>query len=733
MQRWLTVVYDQGMPSSVKIFAGETVPALSVGFTSGLGLLVAQISFGSFIFSGPLSQYSSQGIGLILFGNFATCLIIALLGGWRGAIAGLSPALVIVMATVGFTMNAEGETLFVTTVVALMIGAVITGLCCLVIGYFRLSNLVRFIPYPVSGGFVAGIGGTVCLAAMSLMGAQPDWRTLSALVESPIFWNWSPEAVYGIALYLAMRRWRNPLILPVSVALAVGGWHFALYVLEISGAQARDAGLLLTSTAQGNLWPALWPSDLIHVDWSAMIMQLPAISMLVLIALICVVMNFAGLEMATDQELDWNHEFKTTGLASVVSGVGGCTVATLVVPASLRSKLFGATSRLTGVVAALVIGGALLLGDGILELVPVPLVGGILIFAGLGMMDEGLIRSRKRLPWTEYSIIVLIFFAIIVFGLFKGVVTGMAAALVFFAVHLSRTDVIKSWFTARNHRSGKVRPVPDRAILMERGDRIHVYQLRGYLFFGSVCPLADRLKQLLKDASRPDCLILDFGAIYGSDFSAVNVLCRFLQTANAAGVQLVLCALPEPLKNGLQRNLPPAKFDALQIEPDTARALECCEEAVIQSWRKEASASGEQRASLLEHISDDLEQHLERQIQFEDLMESLHNWLTPCRYATGEALLTPGASRQNLQLLISGRASACDSSGARIHQYAPGDAVWPTIHKDDETTSVVAEEDCRTMMLTPAIQDQLERSEEKLALTLYRYLLAGRLQQSFPP
>ena len=85
---------------------------------------------------------------------------------------------------------------------------------------------MRFIPYPVAGGFVAGIGGAVCLAALSLMGADPDWRALPALLEPSVLWRSGVRAPrYGIALYLAMKRWRNPLILPVSVALAGGGYH----------------------------------------------------------------------------------------------------------------------------------------------------------------------------------------------------------------------------------------------------------------------------------------------------------------------------------------------------------------------------------------------------------------------------------------------------------------------------------------------------------------------------
>ena len=82
----------------------------------------------------------------MLFGNAAACLAIALAGGFRGGVAGLPPALLLVMALIGSTMEAEGEALFVTTTAALMLGATATGALCILIGRFRLANLVRFIP-----------------------------------------------------------------------------------------------------------------------------------------------------------------------------------------------------------------------------------------------------------------------------------------------------------------------------------------------------------------------------------------------------------------------------------------------------------------------------------------------------------------------------------------------------------------------------------------------------------
>ena len=630
------------------------------------------------------------------------------------------------MATIGFTMDAEGDALFATTSVALIISAVATGACCLLIGQFRLANLVRFIPYPVTGGFVAGIGGAVCLAAMSLMGAKPDWQTIPALLEPSVLWRWSPGAAYGIALYLAIKRWGNPLILPVSVALAGAAYHLALASLGISVEAARAEGLLLTSTADGNLWPALFPADLAQVQWASMAEQVPYMLTLILVAFICVIMNFAGLELATNQELDWDREFRVTGVASTIAGLGGGTVATFVVPASLRSKLLGATTRLTGVVAALVIGIALFLGDGILEFVPASLVGGgILIFAGLGMLDEGLVKSRKRLPSSEYGIILLIFIAIMSFGLIEGVGVGMLATLVFFAVRLSRVDPIASQFTARERESKKARPVPDRAILLEEGERVQAYRLRGYLFFGSVCPLADHLRQSLSGASRPTCLLLDFSAVSGFDFSAVNVLSRFLQTVHAAGVRVVLSALSAGLQTGLKHNLPPAVHAELLVEPDVDRALERCEDIIIAEWRTKAD---ERRASLMEHTFDDFERYLERQIDFENLLEELRPYLSPRQYAAGEALVGPDAPQEGLQLLLAGRVSGYDSAGTRLFQRGPGDSIWPAGALDENATSVIADDSCQTMVLTLAALSWLEQNEERLTLKLYRYLLAGRLQ-----
>ena len=205
------------------------------------------------------------------------------------------------------------------------------------------------------------------------------------------------------------------------------------------------------------------------------------------------------------------------------------------------------------------------------------------------------------------------------------------------------------------------------------------------------------------------------------------MLARFLLTANAAGVTVVLSAVSEKLQAGLERNLPPSASAELLVEPNADRALERCEGPVIAARKAEVDGRTEPRASLVDHSADDLEHYLERQIRFDDVLEGLGRWLTPRQYAAGEALAGSDAPREGLQLLLSGSASGYDAAGERLYQRARGDAIWLGA-LDQQAMSVVADEPCRTMVLAPAARGRLEQQDEPLALTLYRYLLDGRLQ-----
>ncbi len=154
-------------------------------------------------------------------------------------------------------------------------------------------------------------------------------------------------------------------------------------------------------------------------------------------------------------------------------------------------------------------------------------------------------------------------------------------------------------------------------------------------------------------------MMLDFAAVSGLDFSAVNAMGRFLQAANASGVRIVLSALSEGLKDRFERGLPAAVYRELLWEPDADRGLDRCEDLLIETWNTESVGPGERRDSLLEHSAEALEHYLERQIDFESLMESLQGWLNPSTYEKGAVL-------DLYRYMLAGRLRSERESGASL-------------------------------------------------------------------
>ena len=618
--------------------------------------------------------------------------------------------------------------MFPTIVAAVVAAAVGSGLCFLLIGHFRLANLLQFIPYPVACGFLAGTGGAVCLAALSLVGVEADLEILSKLLEPPSLWKWVPALLYFAVLYIATVRVRSVLLFPASFVVGAVLYHLALGLSNVSQDEAVQSGLLFGGMAEGSLWPPFSAGDLGSIDWPELALQLPNILTVILVTLVCVIMNTNGVEIFAKAELDWNREFKAAGLASLLSGLGGGPPGCLLIAVTTRSRIFQAETWVTGAVAALVAGSALVFGGGFLRVVPMPIIGGLLFVTGFLMLNEWLIKNRRSLPRTDYGVVVLMTLTIVLLGFLEGVGIGMLVTAAIFAVRLSRIDLIEAAFTVSDRRSSKARSLPDQAILSKEGGRVRVLQLRGYIFFGSAYPLVARLGRVLAGEPRPACLLLDFSAVSGVDLSALNSLCRFLQQARIAGVQVVLSTTSPSLRHGLRRNLPSQVHDSMLFGEGIDDSLEQCEDLLLASLQGDPSAKqAALSAALLDQVGTDLEGHLDRLIVFEELTDLLGGRLEPREYAAGVALVAPGQPSEGLQLLAAGRASALDRKGVRLRQYVVGDAIEPAAAFGPCTphVSVIADEPCRTLVLTPEARELLEREERQLTVRLYGYLLSA--------
>lgn len=710
----------------------KLIPGLMVGSLTGAMLVGTSLVMATLVFRGPLAPFVAQGTGMVLFGNFVMCLVLALTSGYRGAMSVSLNVTAMMIATIGAKLVAgmrgvDGQTLFMTMAAVMILTTLVSGLCSFLLGKYRLANLFRYIPFPVTSGLLAAAGCLLALAALGMMsGASLTWRTLPRWFEPTMLAKVASGVAFFVALLLILkfcRRWNGAVVIAAGTVLGTGLYHLGLFLLGVSLDDARDAGVL--GMAQQVVWPSFALGDLIWVDWSSVTLHLPHIVTVILMALVGLLVRVTGLEEGVGAELDLDREFVVAGAAGALASLGGSLPGCHALSESLIARRHGAETRLTGISAALIVGVVLFLGIRILALVPLPLLGGLLLLFAVDLLKPWLIDVFKRVTWADYSIVLLTFAAVVCFGFLIGVGVGLGVTTVFFAIRLSRAELIAAMATGRELHSRKARSIPDRAVLHDQGRSLRVYRLRGHIFFGSAHPVVRRIRKTLGTAP-PACILLDFGMVSGFDIAAVNTFCQFIRSAHAEATRVVISAASRLFRDDLERMLGDDSRDLVHFEADLDRGLEWCEDRIIGAVGRDPDAFG----GLLDRVGEAMERQLDRQASFEELVDELAPWLEPRTYRSGETL-SARPDAEGLQLLVTGRVSTYDADGVRLSQHGPGYPVdkEAAFGAPGPPVSTRAELPCRTALLTPVANGLLEQDAPDLSLKLYRYLITAPVDE----
>ena len=135
--------------------------------------VLALVAFASYVFHGDLAEMMGYGIGFLVVGSALLGAVTSLFSSYRGAIASGQdvPAAILAVAAVALEHamhDAPPETKFATAMALIVLTSLATGLCFVLVGYFRLGGLARFLPYPVMGGFLAGTGWMLIVGALEV-------------------------------------------------------------------------------------------------------------------------------------------------------------------------------------------------------------------------------------------------------------------------------------------------------------------------------------------------------------------------------------------------------------------------------------------------------------------------------------------------------------------------------------------------------------------------------------
>lgn len=720
-------------------------PALSSGMMVGLLLIVVELSLATLIFSGPMSQFASSAAGLTLFGTFVMCVALALGSSYSNSVCLPEDAPAAIMTTISAsvaaalcTANADPRVAFVTIGAAMTLSTLATAALFALLGRYRLGNMVRYMPYPVVGGFLAGVGWMLVDGGFSIMNGMPlSFATLPALATVEQAVRWAPGMLLALLLLWAMQRWRNAFTLPIALVVALVGFVLFLSISNMSLAEAEQRGLLLGGMPESTmLWPVFTLADASLIRWDVLYSILPQLLTIPLVSAISFFLIASGLETAARIDIDLKQDLYANAFANVLGGIGGAQAGYTALSFSIFGPATGSNSRIVGLTAGLLAAVATFFGASVLGYFPRFILGGMVLFIGLATLKGWVLEARTRVTPVEYCLLLAILCAIAWFGFLNGVGLGLTLATIVFVIKYSRIPVVRQDTNATTLPSTRVRSVPDQHILRAHMHSVRMLKISGYLFFGSASSLGSTVAQHLEpgSATRPAFIIIDFTDVDGFDSSAVNSFVRMVQRCIAADCQPVFAATPAELDEQFRRAAP-QEAQAVRFLPDLDRALEHCEDALLarEQTRLDALNNEGAQGGLFDQAVDDTLRQLEEEERFEALVERLGPLLTHRTLKAGDALVHQGEILDGAYLLVSGQAEelrhGAEGEPKRLRSLVPG-SVAGRIATPQELAApgnIVARTDCRFAFLSMQTLQELETTDPQTALAFHR-LYAGWLE-----
>lgn len=701
------------------------------GFTSGLvvGLIevILAISFAALIFAGELSGYVSIGIGIALIGAIITGVAVALITSMPGTVAGNqdAPSAILAVMAAGIVVSMPdgviGIETFATVVVAIALTTFLCGIFFLSLGYFNLGNLVRFLPYPVVGGFLAGTGWLLVSGSISMMtDLSINLSGLAALFQIENLLLWIPGLVFAITLLVILKRYDHSFLLPGLVFGAIILFYLVTYMAGFSIGELSDQGMLLGPFPEVNLLRTFPLSALAQVNWNSILAQTVNIAIVLAISSISLLLNASGLELEAEGDMDLNRELRAAGTGNLFAGLFAGLPGFQQLSLSAMNQRLGAGTRLTGLFAAGVCLAALAAGTAFISLIPKFVIGGLLLYFGLTFLYEWVYETWFKLPKADYFVILLILVVIASVGFLEGIAIGILVAIIFFAVNYSRVDVIKHSLTAATFQSRIARPKLHKRILRRYGNQVLILELQGYIFFGTANQLLEQIRAHLNNyvENRLCFILLDFSGVTGIDSSVVLSFRKLNKMVQNNQAIIVLTGLSEKIETFLRKSgVLDLDEDSFHISSDLDYGVEWCEEKLLQST-----------GVLNRDTSKSIQAHLEEMIGDTEITARIMGYLEKDQLPAGTHFIHQGDSPGALYFLEDGMVTAqLEISGEeprRLNTMSSENMVGEIgfYLGSKRNASVITETPATLYRLTTEALSKMESQDPEAAALFHKYI-----------
>lgn len=484
-----------------------------------------------------------------LFTAVIAGIIISVLGGSRVQIGGPTAAFMPLVFSICIAHGYAG----------LVLATSMAGVILILLGIFRFGGVIKFVPYPVTMGFTAGIGIVIMvsqikdflgLSVLQLDGSATPIPS-EVIGKLAVFWEargtFSPQAIgTGLAtlgILILMRRFA-PRIPGAVVAVGLGalfvkamGWSSSSVVLD-SGVTRPIVETI--GTRFGGI-PSNLPAPHMPTITLDMVRDLiPAATAIAFLGAIesllsaVVADGMTGFRHRSDQEL------VAQGTANIASALFWGLPATGAIARTAANIRSGGQTPVAGVFHAIFILVFMLALAPLAKEIPLPSLAAILVMVAWNISEFDHIPYLLRGPKPDALVWGTTFGLTVLFDLTIAVGVGILLASMLFMQRMAQLTTVTGFSETLKEGSETERVDPkDPGSVVERAvpPGVEVYEINGPFFFGAANSLRAALDQV---ARPPKVIILRMRYVPHIDSTGLNALCEFNGRCRHLGATLLL-------------------------------------------------------------------------------------------------------------------------------------------------------------------------------------------------
>ncbi|WP_404543960.1 SulP family inorganic anion transporter [Bradyrhizobium sp. USDA 223] len=528
-------------------FAELYLPKLVTVFREGYGLA----DFRADVFAGltvaivalPLSMAIAIASGVTpdrgLYTAVAGGFIASILGGSRFQIGGPAGAFIVLVAATAERHGVDG----------VILATMMAGLFLIGAGLLRVGTYIKFIPYPVTVGFTAGIAVIILasqlrdLFGITLAGKEPSEFVPKLVALAGGLNTINPSAVLvaivSIAIIASLRVWR-PSWPGILIAVVFAAFVCAIFSLPVETIGSRFGGI-----------PRELPSPALPAfSLEKARAVLPDAIAFALLAAIESLLSAVVADGMTGRRHRSNCELVAQGAANIGSALFGGICVTGLIARTATNIRAGARGPLAGMLHSVFLLLFMLVAAPLASYIPLAALAAVLVVVAWTMAEKHEFATLVRSSWGDAVVLLATFLLTIFRDLTEGILVGFALGAVLFIHRMAEMTGIEERTPLvaddRPDDGNGDRVRYDPALAVDRD--VLVYRITGAFFFGAASAIGSVLDGI---ADRRKAFVVDFAAVPFLDSTAANVIGRVAAKAHRQGIRLFITGASPAVRRAL--------------------------------------------------------------------------------------------------------------------------------------------------------------------------------------